>query len=218
MKKIFKKFFLIFIVIIFFCIFLCLGLYSTMQYMKISTESQRFYPRGISNVPTTDYILVPGAQILYTTPSPYLCHRLDSAYELYINKKSCKIIVSGGFDENILKYETEIMKKYLISLGIPEDDIISDLNGNSTYETLKRTKDFIKDKSIIFCTQKLYSYRACFIANNLNLNMYVYCCDPYIYSHNGKNSIRESFAQIKAIVDCKLWHTSAISLEQSPFI
>ena len=57
-----------------------------------------------------------------------------------------------------------------------------------------------------------------FIANNLNLNMYVYCCDPYIYSHNGKNSIRESFAQIKAIVDCKLWHTSAISLEQSPFI
>lgn len=218
MKKFLKIFLLIFSILIILFGFLCLGLYETMQYMKFSTKNQRFYSRGITNMPTADYIIVPGAQIFYTTPSPYLSHRLDAAYQLYKNNKSSKIIVSGGFDENVVKYEAEIMEKYLISLGIPEENIISDLNGNSTYETLKRTKDFIGNKSAIFCTQELYSYRACFIANNLNLNMYVYCCDPYIYSHNGKNSIRESLAQIKAIGDCKLWHTNVISLEKSPFI
>lgn len=189
-----------------------------MQYMKFSSESKRLYHRGISNISSTDYIVVPGAQILYSSPSPYLQHRLDSAYELYKNNKASKIIVSGGFDENVTKYEAEIMKNYLISLGVPKDNIISDLNGNSTYETLSRTKDYVGDKTIILCTQELYSYRACFIANNLNLNMYVYCCDPYIYSHNGKNSIRESLAQIKAIFNCKFISPKVVSLEESPFI
>lgn len=189
-----------------------------MQYMKISSENQRLYYRGIYNIPTFDYIVVPGAQILYSSPGLYLRHRLDAAYELYKNNKSPKIIVSGGFDENIAKYETEIMKDYLISLGISKDAIICDLNGNSTYETLSRIKDYANNKSIIFCTQELYSYRACFIAKDLKLNMHVFCCDPYIYSNVGKNSIKESFSQLKAILNCKFIAPKVVSLEDSPFI
>lgn len=219
MKKIFKSIFILFIFLVIFSIILVISLFSIMKYMEYITRDKKYYDRGISILPNADYIVVPGAKVRSYTPELYLQHRLDYAYILYVNQKAPKIIVSGGFDEKEITYEANVMYEYLIKLGVPEEDIIRDLQGNSTYETLKRTKDFIGDKSIIFCTQELYSPRAVYIAQNLNLDITIFCSDPMIYRNRGKNTVRESLAQVKAILNCKkILPHNTFSLDISPFI
>ena len=105
------------------------------------------------------------------------------------------------------------MHNYLINLGVKEEDIISDLQGNSTYETLVRVKEFVKDKSVIFCTQELYSYRAIYIAKKIDLDLNVFCADSVIYSHNIRNYVRETFSKVKAVLDCNFSFTKVNSLE-----
>lgn len=219
MKKFFK-FFIIFVLILLILVLLLIAFLSfNMYYMKVSSENERYYDRGINIVPTADYIVVPGAKINANTPLLALQHRLDYAYQLYCSKKAPKIIVSGGFDEEVGRYEPDVMRTYLINLGVEKEDIICDVKGNNTYATLKRVKDFVQDKSVILCTQELYSYRAVFIAKHLNLNMWVYCSDPVLYSGIGKKTIREVLAQTKAILNCSIFVPNNItSLESSPFI
>lgn len=218
MKK-FLKFGFIFCLIM--AVFLCLliiTLFINMKYMENLSKNYRYYDRGIEIVPEADYIVVPGAKVKSYAPSTHLQHRLDYAYQLYIKNKASKIIVSGGYDEEEVCHETNIMYNYLIKMGIPEKDIIRDLQGNSTYETLKRVKDYVGDKSIIFCTQELYSHRAVYIAKKLDLNINIYCSNPVIYVHVGRNTIRESLAQVKAIIDCNFFTPNVFALDTSPFI
>ena len=213
MKK--KLKFIIFLVSLF-LLFLC-SLLIVSIFMRYSSKDSRYYNRGISIIPESDYILVPGARIYFNQPSTYLEHRLNYAYMLYEEGKSKKVIVSGAFDESVGKYEPEIMEDYLINLGVEPEDIIVDLNGRNTFETIKRTKEFVGDKSVIFCTQELYSHRAMYIANSLDLNMVVFCSDPIIYSKRGKNSIRELLAQCKAILNCTFFTPETKTLTDSPF-
>ncbi len=62
--------------------------------------------------------------------------RINIANSLYINKKAPKILFSGS--NTITKKEPEavLMKKYAISLGIPEKDIITDIIPNNTEENI----------------------------------------------------------------------------------
>lgn len=110
------------------------------------------------------------------------------------------------------------MRSYLIKLGVKSEDIISDLKGDNIFATLKRTKEFVGNKSVIFCIQELYSYRAIYIAKHLGLDMTVFCSNPVIYSHTGKSTIREHSAQVKAILNCSIFKPDVPSLNDFNFI
>lgn len=185
--------------------------------MKNNSVSKLYYDRGFENIPESDYILVPGAKIEDGFASLYLKIRLDYAIKLYEEKKAPKIIISGGYDEVEKSHEVDVMKEYLINMGVKEEDIISDYSGKNTYATLKRTKEFVNDKSVIFCTQEMFSYRAVYISNYLELNMVVYCSDPYIYTNIGKNIVREVLAQGKAVFNCTIFAPKVDSIENEPF-
>lgn len=218
MKKFLKISILFSSIIIFFFITIVVFLFFLMNYMESLYYDLKYYDRGIDIVPVYDYIVVPGAKIQQTLPGVYLEDRLEYAYQLYTEKQSSKIILSGGFDEEEGQYETTVMLNHLIKLGVSKEDILCDMKGNSTYETLKRVKDFVGDKKIIFCTQELYSSRALYIADHLNLNMIVYCSDSIIYADKFKSTIRESLAQVKAIINCNFIAPNTASLEDFSFI
>lgn len=217
LKKIFKYILLINICLIFLIIIAIVFLLVLHCYIKNISQSNLYYKRGLSIIPSADYILVPGAAISHLYPQVHLRHRLDYAYLLYTENKSSKIIVSGSYNDLVKRHEVEVMYDYLISLGINSDDIILDSEGNSTYETLKRVKDFVGDKSVILCTQELYAYRALYIAKHLKLNMYVFCSDPIIYSGLTKAKTRELLAQAKAFLNCTIFPAKVIPLYENPF-
>jgi vancomycin permeability regulator SanA len=78
-------------------------------------------------------------------PSPRLKARLDKAVQLYRQGLFSNIIVSGGvgiegFDEAV------VMKRYLMTQGIPNNHVFVDSDGRTTYLTAKHSAHLMKEK------------------------------------------------------------------------
>lgn len=96
------------------------------------------------------------------TLSKRLKERVNRGLELYNEHMVDKIIVSGGLGKSGY-YEGDSMKQYLLSQGVPEQDIIVDNLGSNTRNTAKNTAA-IKTKyginSIIVVSQYYHISRA----------------------------------------------------------
>lgn len=96
------------------------------------------------------------------TPSPRLRARLDKTLELYRSGYFPTIIVSGGI--GIEGYdEAQVMRDYLVSLGVSADHIVMDNKGINTSESAKNTLEIIREsnqKSVFVITQYFHVPRA----------------------------------------------------------
>lgn len=66
--------------------------------------------------------------------SPWLQGRVDEALRLYTNKQVKKIFVSGGVAPG-RKPEGDAMRDYLLSKGVPANDVMADNFGQNTFLT-----------------------------------------------------------------------------------
>lgn len=124
--------------------------------------------RGAFNKPdmTDEYIVVLGAKADGYKPSEILKFRLEKAASLYEQGKT--IIVTGGKGGDEIITEAECMQKYLISKGIPRNDIIMEKKAVSTYENLLFTSRLIDtSKGCIIVTSDFHTARAMYIAKRL---------------------------------------------------
>lgn len=108
------------------------------------------------DVQISDVAVVLGSKVISTgLPSDRLAARLDRAYALYKVGVVKALIVSGstgveGFDE------AEVMRSYLLRIGVPDAKIIVDSKGTNTEETAKNCARLMKlhgFKSVIVVTQ-----------------------------------------------------------------
>ena len=113
----------------------------------------------VADTEPRDVAIVLGAQVLPSgTPSPYLRGRLDVAADLYRSGKAKVILVSG--DNREAHYnEPKVMKKYLVSKGIPEAKIVEDLAGLDTYDTCVRARRIFGVNQAIMVTQDYHEIR-----------------------------------------------------------
>ena len=170
-------------------------------YVKQSTKKQIIEKKEYSKLDDIDCILVLGAKIWGDKPSPMLEDRLLQAIELYKDKVSAKIIMSG--DHGKEEYdEVNIMKNFAIDKGVPSEDIFMDHAGFSTYESIYRAKEIFEAKKIIIVTQKYHLYRALYIANSLGIEAYGVCSDPRQYVGATYRELREILARNKDFVKC----------------
>ena len=105
------------------------------------------YPKH--NISKSDYILILGAGLSNgSEPSLTLSGRLDAAIE-YIKdyNNHSKIVVSGGKGNDEKISEAEAMKKYLVSKGMPEGQILMENKSTTTYENFKFSKELIEEDS-----------------------------------------------------------------------
>jgi len=154
----------------------------------------------ISNIKENyDAILVLGAGLKNGKPSPVLKDRLDTAYEAYIKGASSKIIVSG--DHGRKNYdEVNVMKDYLISKGVPSDDIFMDHAGFSTYDTIYRAKEIFLCDKVLIITQEFHIFRSLYIAKKLDLEAEGLSATLRHYSEETKFELREILARDKDFV------------------
>lgn len=136
------------------------------QYVQRTGSNYVFKPH---QSPESDAILVLGAYVFPDGTLSYMLNdRLDQAYELYVNGKAGKILVSG--DHGRKNYdEVNTMKKYLINKGVPPEDVFMDHAGFNTYESVYRVRDIFQVKKVIIVTQGYHLTRAVFIARELGL-------------------------------------------------
>ena len=147
--------------------------------------------------PDAEVALIPGAAVLKDGAlSSVFRDRVDMAIKLYEAKKVSKILVSG---DNSTDSHNEVnpVRLYLISKGIPDQDIFLDHAGFDTYSTMYRARDIFGVSSILITTQSFHLPRAVFIARRLGIKAYGVNSDVgHIFF---RNYIREMLANEKAV-------------------
>ena len=167
----------------------------------ILTVSNKITDLDNQKLKEADCILILGAGIVNNRPSPMLEDRLLTGFELYDNKISTRILVSGDHINNDYN-EVKVMKNYLIEKGIPSEIIFMDHAGISSYDSIYRAKEIYKAKKVVIVTQKYHLYRALYIAKTLNIEAYGVIADKNIYNNQIKRDIREIFARVKDFFKC----------------
>ena len=105
-----------------------------------------FKDRGKANL---DYIIVLGAQVYSSGPSPVLRYRLDAAVD-YLNENPETIcIVSGGQGYNEPFSEAEGMAEYLMRQGIGAERIWLENTSSTTQENMLFSKVLMEEGSTV---------------------------------------------------------------------
>ncbi|MEC4273116.1 ElyC/SanA/YdcF family protein [Adlercreutzia sp. R25] len=144
-----------------------------------------------------DAVVVLGASVYPDgTPSDILADRLEVACDLYKAGAARAIIVSG--DNRTSHYnESDAMKAYCVTLGVPSEDVYVDHAGNTTYESMWRARHVFGAERIIVATQAYHLYRAMFAADCLGMDTWGVACDKGAYDNQQRYSIREVLARTK---------------------
>ncbi|MCX7975723.1 MAG: YdcF family protein [Bellilinea sp.] len=175
--------------------------------LAIPTLIADWYARSrqfqIEQPPSAPVAIVFGAGLTRDgQPSPVLRDRVATAVQLYFDGKVQKILMSG--DNRFIDYnEPGAMKRYAISLGVPEEDIVLDYAGRRTYDTCYRARHIFGVRKAIVVTQRFHLPRAIFTCNGLGVEAVGSIADQRVYSRYAHRfwRIREIPATAMAFVD-----------------
>jgi len=174
-------------------ILICLGVnFLILEYLRDIKD--------ISVLEESQVALVLGARVYNDRVSDIFKDRLDSAIELYAQKKVKKILVSGDHGKKSYD-EVNVAKSYLLSNNIKEEDIFLDHAGFDTYDSLYRAKEVFGINNAIIISQSFHLPRALYIAHNLNINTQAFSADLHKYVGEERNNMREILARVKAFID-----------------
>jgi uncharacterized SAM-binding protein YcdF (DUF218 family) len=174
-------------------------------------EGLIIYTGTIEDDSVTDYVLVLGAGIKKEQISKSLGFRLNKTIEFNKIHSDIPIIVSGGMGKGENITEALAMKRYLVSNGVDENNIIMEENSTNTYENFKFSKLIMENKNkeqgnkaeenieVTVITNRFHMFRAKYIGANTGLNVYCYSAPNEIITALNFY-VRESFAYIKELI------------------
>ena len=146
--------------------FALLGAYLAVTFIQVWWASRQDHARP------ADAIVVLGAAQYNGVPSSILRARLDHAYDLYTRDLAPVIVVTGGKQPGDQFTEAESSATYLHGKGVPDDDILREVSGTSSFESLAAASQFLKDRSIhsvLLVSDAFHSFRIDAIADELGL-------------------------------------------------
>ena len=197
MKRIFRNMIIVFLVLL-------LVILTINTFVIVKTKNKVLNEEELNNMikdANIDCILVLGAGVKNNKPTHMLEDRLLQGIELYKNKISTKILMSG--DHRKPEYdEVNVMKNYATERGVKSEDIFMDHAGFSTYESIYRAKEVFEAKKIIIVTQEYHLYRALYIADSLGIEAYGIASNLRNYTGQFIRELREIVARDKDFVKC----------------
>ena len=172
------------------------------------TSSLVISPEDAAKIGDFDCIIVLGCKVKSDgTPSDMLNDRCVVGAELYLDGAAPVILMSGDHQSDDYN-EVAAMKKVAIDEGVPENAIVLDDLGLSTYESVFRAKNVFGFNKILIVTQDYHLPRALFIAKQLGLDACGVASNPRSYTNQFFRNVREVFARskdfIKALVQPEL--------------
>ena len=144
-----------------------------------------------------DCILVLGCGIHPDgSPTPMLASRLARGAELYQAGWADKILLSG--DNSGESYnELATMERVILELGVPQEALVMDHAGFSTYESIYRAKHEFGMQRVVIVTQAYHLYRALYLADALGLEAWGVAAAPRNDAGQIGRSLREILAREK---------------------
>jgi len=141
-----------------------------------------------------DAIVVLGAAQYDGDPSPVLRSRLDHAAELYFADQARVIVVTGGNQAGDRFTQAGAGYRYLRALGVPDEALLLEVDGTSTYTELAATARFLRDRgmsSVLMVSDGYHSARLLAIARELGLEAAV---SPTTTGYGARSLVRETAA------------------------
>jgi SanA protein len=125
---------------------------------------------GEAEVPARRVAIVFGAGLTRSgEATAVLKDRVDTGARLYFSGKVEKLLMSG--DNRFVEYnEPEAMRRYALSLGVPDQDIVLDYAGRRTYDSCYRAKEIFRLTEAILVTQQFHLARALLLCNALGVD------------------------------------------------
>jgi uncharacterized SAM-binding protein YcdF (DUF218 family) len=133
-----------------------------------------FYDESSENH-TADAGIVLGAAVWGERLSPVFQERVNHAIDLYRKKRIRKIIFTGGQGNADEETEAAAARRFAISNGIPEEDILTEDKSTSTYENLVFAKPLTEAnqiKTVLLVSDPLHLKRAIEIAKSLKYEVF----------------------------------------------
>lgn len=159
------------------------------------------------DAPVRRVAIVFGAEVKRDgTPSAVLRDRIETAIALYKAGKVEKLLMSG--DNRFVDYnEPESMRRYALTLGVPDADIVLDYAGRRTYDTCYRAKEIFGVDSAILVTQRFHLPRALFLCKAFGIDALGVEAENYYYLKRLRFywNVRELLASIQSVGDVYLF-------------
>ncbi len=117
-------------------------------------------------------IVVFGTAQYNGVPSPVLAARLDHAIELYEKDLAPVIVVTGGNQPGDQFTEATASANYLIQRGVPDEDVLREVSGTSSWQSLAAAANFLSDRQIddvLLVSDPFHSLRIRAMASELGL-------------------------------------------------
>jgi len=118
-------------------------------------------------------IVVFGAAQYNGRPSAVLKARLDHAVDLYYGHIAPYIVVTGGRQPGDNFTEATASADYLHTKGVPDNDILREVSGHSSWQSLASTATFLKArhiKDVVLVSDPFHSLRIGGMASELGLD------------------------------------------------
>lgn len=170
----------------------------------ISTQTSEHIYSSIDSLPHRPVAIVPGtSKFIRHDLNPFYQSRIDAARSVYFLGKTEKLLLSG--DNAARNYnEPWTMKRDMLKVGIPEEDIILDYAGFRTLDTIVRAKEIFNADHFIIITQKFQCERALFIAEYKGIDAICLAVPGAKGSDSSYIRAREILARVKAVLDLYL--------------
>lgn len=141
-----------------------------------------------------DVVVVLGAAQFDGTPSPVFANRLDHAYELWSEDLADLIITTGANQEGDRFTEGFSGYLYLREQGVPDEAIVTVVDGTDTWEQLTATHTQMTARgleSALLVSDGYHNYRLREIADEIGIEAWV---SPTDLAPNDRSYIREATA------------------------
>jgi uncharacterized SAM-binding protein YcdF (DUF218 family) len=118
------------------------AIYLGFTFVQVFQASRRSDPQP------AEAIVVLGAAQYNGEPSPVLRSRLDHAVDLYERDLAPVVVVTGGGEPGDSATEASAGRSYLISQGIPDEALRSEVQGTSSWQSLAAASRFLDREGI----------------------------------------------------------------------
>ena len=141
-------------------------LYLAVTFVQVWQASRRDQARQV------EAIVVLGAAQYNGEPSPVLRARLAHAADLYDRGLAPRVVVTGGKRSGDRVTEATASADYLASQGVPQQAILREVKGRSSWQQLAAASQFLKKQGVrrvLLISDGFHSARIAAIADELGL-------------------------------------------------
>jgi uncharacterized SAM-binding protein YcdF (DUF218 family) len=148
---------------------LALSAYLAVTFVQVWQVSRQDHARP------AQAIIVFGAAQYGGKPSPVLRARLDHAAALYKRGLARTVVVTGGRQPGDKSTEATASAQYLARRGVPDSDILREVNGRTSWQSLAASAVILKQRGlmrVILVSDGFHALRVRVMADELGLTAF----------------------------------------------